>query len=159
MGMREDTRTTRYFRAIDPGAACAGVAEKVRSLSAVGVVGRRKPPDLVRSQPDNFLLVRAGQACCPCGCRNDGDRGTGYRKDSLHLFLLSKTVLAALSVTWRMPMSRDFCETWGSDVGARCRNSIFQSPPNAKFSRHIPPCHGLLKSSRAQPSKTLLRTP
>src|SRR5438046_3136027 len=36
--MREDTRTAGYFHSINPGAAFPGVAEQLRSLSAVVVV-------------------------------------------------------------------------------------------------------------------------
>src|SRR6266478_6574899 len=36
--MRYDTRTARYFHSIEPGAAFAGVAEQLRSLSSVVVV-------------------------------------------------------------------------------------------------------------------------
>jgi hypothetical protein len=45
--MREDTRTARYLHSIDPAAAFAGVADQMRSLSAVLVVRRRKPPYFV----------------------------------------------------------------------------------------------------------------
>jgi hypothetical protein len=47
--MREDMRTAGYSHSIDPGAALAGVAEELCSLSAVVVIRRRKPPYFVRS--------------------------------------------------------------------------------------------------------------
>src|SRR5689334_566339 len=42
--MREDARTARDSCSVDPIAALARIAVELRSLSAVGVVGRREPP-------------------------------------------------------------------------------------------------------------------
>ena len=49
VSMREDTNTGGYLRSIGPEATFAGVTEQLRSLSAVVVVRRRKPPYFVRS--------------------------------------------------------------------------------------------------------------
>lgn len=46
--MRQDTRATGYFHSIDPGATLAGVAEQLRSLSAIVVERGSKPPYFVR---------------------------------------------------------------------------------------------------------------
>src|ERR1700761_5281950 len=100
--MREDTRPARYFHPIDPGTVLAGVAEQLRSLSAVVVVRRRKPPYFVRSYPDNLLLAAFGQACCPCNCRNDYPHGSTCRKDPLHPFLPSQNCFGSQLVHRRM---------------------------------------------------------
>src|SRR5690349_4373345 len=93
MSMREGTRTARYFHAIDPGAALAGVTQQMRSLSAVVVVRRSKPPYLVRGQRDDPFLAWFVQICSPCDRRNDGDRGNSGGKDPVHFLLLSETCL------------------------------------------------------------------
>src|SRR5438270_185809 len=81
--MGEDTSTVRHFHSIDPGTTLAGITEQLRSLSAVFVVRRRKPPYLVRSYHEDFLAP-FGHACCPCNRRRDCDNGRGCRKYSLH---------------------------------------------------------------------------
>src|SRR3954469_12401941 len=91
--MRENTGTARYFHSIDPSTALAGVAEQLRSLSAVVVVRRRKPPYFLRTYPDNLPLAPLGRACCPYNCSNYCDHDGGCRKDSLHFALLFQTCL------------------------------------------------------------------
>src|SRR5690242_1018597 len=103
MRMREKARTTGYFHSIDPAASFAGVADQMRSLSAVVVVRRRKPPNFVRGYADNLLFAPFGQACCPRGRRNGRDHSSGCRKDHLHphLLLLSQTALVRSLISRR----------------------------------------------------------
>src|SRR5215470_18176316 len=83
--MCPNARTGRYFHSIDPGTALAGIAEQLRSLPAVVVVGWREPPYFIRSYSDNPLLARFGPVCCPRCRRNDGGRGNGGKEDSPHV--------------------------------------------------------------------------
>jgi hypothetical protein len=58
VGVRQDTRLSRYFHSIDPRATLAGVAEQLRSLSSIVVKGS-KPPNFVRRYRHNPFLFCA----------------------------------------------------------------------------------------------------
>src|SRR5262245_44263620 len=93
--MREYTRTGRYFHSINPDAVLAGVAEQLRSLSAIGVVRRRNPPYLIRSYADNVILSPFGRGYWPYEAASYGDQGDDRKKDFVHLALSIETALVA----------------------------------------------------------------
>src|SRR5689334_2295957 len=59
VGVGGNMRSRRYFDAVNPRAALAGIAIELRPLAAIGVVGRREPRHLRGEDSDNvagFLI-------------------------------------------------------------------------------------------------------
>jgi hypothetical protein len=86
--IRRDMTTARYLDPIDPRPASAGIAQQVRTLSPVFVVGRGEPPNLIRSNRDDLFLVLAGPRPCQ-DYANNHCGSTSYKKQPFHLALFS----------------------------------------------------------------------
>ena len=78
--VRENASAAGYLDPIHPRAAAAGIAEQLRTLTPILVVGRRKPLHLFRRQSDNLFLG----LIVPGHCQRH-QRGNGYDERLFHI--------------------------------------------------------------------------
>jgi len=78
--VRENASAAGYFHPIYPRAAMAGIAEQLRPLPPILVVGRRKPLHLFRRQSDNLFVGLTVLGHCQRHCG-----GRGHKKRLFHL--------------------------------------------------------------------------